>query len=129
MAFSAPPGLAELGRVGALLHLELLQRVDRGLNQRSALVVIGHVDAIEHEGRLAAAHAADGGAGDVVGANAQQVAAARQQHRAGREPRQLVEAAAVERQVHDLRVGHDVPERAGLGVEERRGRGDDRALA
>ena len=76
-------GLRELGGVGALLHLEFLQGVDRGLDQRSALMVIGDVGAVQHEGRLAAAHAADGGAGDVVGADAEQVAAAGQQHGAG----------------------------------------------
>ena len=121
-------GLRELGGVGALLDLEFLQRVDRRLDQRSALVVVGDVGAVQHERGLVAADAADGGARDVVGADAQQVAAAGQQHRAGREAGQLVEAAAVQRQVDDLRVGDDVAERAGLAVEQRRGGVDDGAL-
>ena len=55
------PGLAELGGVGALLHLELLQRVERGLDVGPALMVVGHVHAVDQERELAAAHAADGG--------------------------------------------------------------------
>ena len=55
-------GLAELGGVGALLDLELLQRVHRGLDVRPALVVVGDVHAVDLERELAAAHAADGGA-------------------------------------------------------------------
>ena len=120
--------LAELGGVGALLHLELLERVDRRLDQRAALVMVGDVGAIEHERGLAAADAADRGARDVVGADAEQVAAARQQDRARRQARQLVEAAPVQRQVHDLGVGDDVTERARLAVEERCAARDDGAL-
>ncbi len=121
-------GLAELGRVRALLHLEFLEGVDRRLDERPALVMVGDVDAIEHEGGLAAAHAADGGTRNVVRANAQQVATARQQYRAGREARELVEATAVQREVHDLGVRHDVAQGAGLGVEERRTGGNNGAL-
>ena len=97
-------GLAELGGVGALLDLELLQGVDRGLDVRPALVVVGHVHAVDLEGELAAAHAADGGAGDEVGADAHQVAAAGEPGRARGQAGQLVEAPAVEGQVGDLGV-------------------------
>ena len=121
-------GLRELGGVGALLDLELLQRVDGRLDQRPALVVVGDVGAVEHERGLVAADAADRGARDVVGADAEQVAAAGQQHRPGGEARQLVEAAAVQRQVDDLGVGDDVAEGAGLAVEERGVAVDDGAL-
>src|SRR6185503_17274433 len=74
--------LAELGGVGALLDLELLQGVDRGLDVRPALMVVGHVHAVDLEGELAAPHAADRGAGDEVGADADQVAAAGEAGRA-----------------------------------------------
>ena len=42
----------ELRRVGVLLHAELLQRVDRGLDPGAALVLLGDVDAVEQEARL-----------------------------------------------------------------------------
>jgi hypothetical protein len=118
------PRLAELGGVGALLDLELLQGVDRGLDVRPALVVVGHVHAVDLEGELAAAHAADRGAGDEVGADADQVAAAGEAGRARSEAGQLVEAAPVEGQVRDLGVRDVLAERSRLGVEEGRGGGD-----
>ena len=114
--------LAELGGIRALLDPELLQRVDGGLDVRAALMVVGHVDAVDLERELAAPHPADGGAGDEVGADAHEVAASRQPGRARRQPRQLIEAPPVERQVRDLRVGDVVGERARFGVEQGDGR-------
>ena len=90
--------------------------------------MVGDVDAVEHEGRLAAANAAHGSARDVIRPDAEQVAAAGEQDRARREPRQFVEAAAVQREIDDLCVRDDVPERSGLCVQQRSVRADCRAL-
>src|SRR5262245_11848692 len=90
-------GVAEFRRVGALLNLEFLKRVNRSVDESAALMVIGDIDAVHEEGSLAAAHPADRRARTEVGADAQEVASARQQRRAGSEPGQLVVAAPVER--------------------------------
>src|SRR5947207_8990734 len=97
-------GVAEFGAVFALLNLEFLEGVDGGLDQSSALMMIGDVCAIEEEGELAAFHSADSGAGFVIGANSQQVAGAGKQCGAGGESCQLIKAAAVQREVYDLGV-------------------------
>src|SRR5262245_30866551 len=115
-------GMAEFRRVSALLYLEFLKGVNRCLDERAALVVIGNIDPIHQEGGLPATHPADRRARAEVGADAQEVTSTRQQRRAGSEPGQLVVAAPVERQVDDLRVRHHVPERAGFRVEQWRGR-------
>src|SRR5260370_1095023 len=55
------PSVAELGAVFTLLNLEFLERVYRSLNQRSSLMVVRRVDAIEIERGLISPNAADRG--------------------------------------------------------------------
>ena len=120
--------LAELGGVGALLDLELLERVDGGLDVGAALMVVGHVHAVDLERELAAPHAADGRAVDEVRADRHDARSARQAGRPRGQAGQLVEAAAVEGQVDDLGVGDVVAERARFRVEEGSGGGHLRGL-
>ena len=113
--------LAELGRVRALLHLHFLQGVDGGLDVGAALVVVGHVHSVDLERELAAPHAADGRAVDEVRADRHDARPARQARGPRGQAGQLVEAAAVQRQVDDLGVRHGMAERARLRVEQGRG--------
>src|ERR1700736_3116646 len=86
-------GVTEFGAVFALQNLKFLERVDGGLDQCSALVMVGNIGAIEKEGELVSFHPADGCARFVIGANSQQVPRAWQQGSAWRHSRQLVKAA------------------------------------
>ena len=70
---------AELGRIGVLLHLELLQGVDGSLNERSSLVLLRDVDAIEGKRDHAPANAADRSAIDKLRTNTQHVPGAGQE--------------------------------------------------
>ena len=112
-------GIPKLGAVFALLDLKFLQRVDGCLNQRAALMMIGGIDAIEIEGRLGAANAADRSARFVVGADAEQIPGARQQRGAGRQSRKFVETASVQGKIDDLLIGDFLAERAGLCIQHR----------
>ena len=123
-----PARLAELGGVGTLLDLDLLEGVDGGLDVGAALVVVGHVDAVDLERELAAAHAADRGAVDEVRADRHDARSAGEARRSRGQAGELVEAAAVERQVDELSVRHVVAERARLRVEQGRGGGHLRRL-
>ena len=70
-------GVGEIGGIGTLLDLELLQGIDGSVDIGTALVMVGDIGAVKLEGGLAATDAADGGAGDVVGSDAEEVAATR----------------------------------------------------
>ena len=120
--------LAELGGVGALLDLELLEGVDGGLDVGAALMVVGDVHPVDLERELAAPHAADGGAVDEVRADRHHAGSPRQAGGPRSQARQLVEAATVEGQVDDLGVRHVVAEGARFGVEEGSGGGHLRGL-
>ena len=113
-------GVTDFGRIFRLLHLELLKRVDRRLNHRAALVVIGHIHAVKQERGLASAHAANRLARPVIRPDAEQVAAAGQQRRARSEPREFIKAAAVQRQIHNLVIADDMAESSRFRIEQRR---------
>src|SRR5882757_8955805 len=49
-----------LSRIRALLYAELLQCIDRCLDECSALVLLAHIDTIEQEGDGASSNTADG---------------------------------------------------------------------
>ena len=98
----------ELGGVGVLLDAELLQGIDRRLDPRAALVLFGDVHAVEQKPRLLPADAADDVAVDVFRPYRLHVAGRGEQYRTRSQPRQLVKAAAVQRQVDDLLVRDDM---------------------
>ena len=120
--------LAELGGVRALLNLELLERVDGGLDVGPALMMVRHVHAVDLERELAATHAADGRTVDEVRADRHDTRPPRQAGGPRGQAGQLVEAATVEGQVDDLGVGDALAERARFRVEEGSGGGHLRGL-
>ena len=109
----------DLRRIGVLLDAELLQRVDRRLDPRAALMLFGDVDAVEQEACLLPADAADDVAVDDFRPHGLHVAGRRQQRRTRRQLRELVKAAAVQRQVDDLFISDDVAQRRRFGVQQR----------
>ena len=116
---------AELGRVSVRLNLEFLQRLDRRLHELHVLaaerVRVGDViDAVEQEDiveRAVAVHVEH-----ALEVHARQPRGAREH--AGREQRQLVVVAAIERQLDDLLLIDDRSARRRDGVEQRRGADD-----
>src|ERR1022692_2336230 len=104
-----PACVAELGGVFALLNLKLLERVDRRLDQRPALVMIGDIDSIQVEGRHRALDAANPGAVLVVGADWNRITAGWQRRRARGQGRQLVKAAAVQGKIDNLLIVNVLP--------------------
>ena len=118
-------GAMALGGIGVLLDAEFLQRIDRRLDPGAALMLLGDVDAVEQEARLLPADAADDVAVHDFRPHRLHVARRRQERRARCQLRELVKAAAVERQVDDLFVGDDVAERRRFGVQQRGLCGDE----
>ena len=65
--------------VGALLHAELLQRIDRRLDKRSALVLLAHIHTIQQKRDRASANTADRVSIHDFGPDRQRVSGRRQQ--------------------------------------------------
>ena len=116
--------VAELGRVGARLHLEFLERIDRRLEQVGAVVRIGILDAVERvvvelqplardvQLKVAAVPAPARLRDRIRGAI---------RCRTGYQRRQLQVVASVERQFLNAPVLDDRADGGGLGFERRRG--------
>src|SRR5579884_668115 len=76
---------AKFSRIGILHHTEFLKVINRGLNQRTALMMIRNIYPIQQEGGLDTANTANCGSREPVGADAKQIAAARESCRTRRQ--------------------------------------------
>jgi hypothetical protein len=110
---------AELRRVHRLLYLELLDRVDRRIDDEVVEQLVGHLRAVEQIYVVPGSLAAD--VGKLAGL-LQRVAAsaARRNHHRVRELRQGEEVAPVERKLDDLAAIDDVADLCGVGLQQRR---------
>lgn len=86
-----------LGRIGALLDRELLEGVDRGLDERAALVLLADVDAVEKKADRGPADAGDDIAVDDLGTHGERVAGRGKEGGARGQLGEAKEAAAIER--------------------------------
>ena len=107
-----------------MLDAELLQGIDRGLDEGASLVLLADVDAIQKEGQCRASNSTNGITIYGLRSNRHRVSRGGQQSGPGRELGKLVEAPAVQRQVHDLAVGNYLAYRCIIRVEQRRLPGD-----
>ncbi len=107
MLICAAAGAAELRAVAVAQDLELLDRLERGIDEDRAVgadvVVVGAVDRPHVRGDVAAAHRQVGAAQQPLVLDVQEVRRADARHQRG----ELQEVAAVERQLADLLAGDE----------------------